>query len=38
VATVTEGFISLDDVIAGLEMSRRLTEVVRAAVEERLER
>lgn len=36
VSTVVEGFISLNDVIAGLDMSRRLTEVVRAAVEERL--
>lgn len=34
--TVTDGFISLDDVIAGLDMSRRLTEVVRAEVEARL--
>lgn len=34
-STVTEGFISLADVIAGLDMSRRLTEVVRAMVEER---
>jgi hypothetical protein len=36
VANVTEGFIGLDDVIAGLEMSQRLTEVVRAAVEARM--
>lgn len=34
-STVSEGFVSLDDVIAGLDMSRRLTEVVRAAVETR---
>jgi hypothetical protein len=36
VATVSEGFISLDDVITGLQMSQRLTEVVRAAVEARI--
>jgi hypothetical protein len=35
-STVTDGFISLDDVVAGLDMSRRLTEVVRAEVEARL--
>lgn len=37
VVTVTEGFVSLDDVIAGLDMSRRVTEVVRAEVEDRLD-
>jgi hypothetical protein len=36
VATVTEGFVSLEDVLAGLKMSRQLTQVVRAAVEARL--
>ena len=35
-STVTEGFISLNDVIVGLDMSRRLTEVVRKAVETRM--
>jgi hypothetical protein len=37
VATVSEGFIGLDDVIAGLEVSQRLTAVVRAAVEVRID-
>lgn len=32
---VTDGFVGLNDVIEGLEMSRRLTEVVRAEVEAR---
>jgi hypothetical protein len=35
-STVTEGFISLNDVIVGLDMSRRLTDVVRTAVETRM--
>lgn len=35
VATTAEGFIGLDEVIAGLAMSQRLTQVVRAAVEAR---
>lgn len=35
-STVTEGFVGLDDVIVGLEMSRRLTDVVRTAVETRM--
>jgi hypothetical protein len=35
-STVADGFITVDDVVAGLDMSRRLTEVVRAALEERM--
>jgi hypothetical protein len=35
VTAIAEGFVGLDDVIAGLEMSQHLTAVVRAAVETR---
>jgi hypothetical protein len=35
-STVTEGFVGIDDVIAGLDMSRCVTEIVRAAVEARM--
>jgi hypothetical protein len=36
-STVIDGFVGIDDVIAGLDMSRSLTEVVRAAVEARMD-